>query len=206
MIINFSDSRETFGIYNQKLLKILYKNKDALEQVWSLVNTIDPSIKDIEIEEDIDSNMNPHYRVFSHHLVNNGKTIKVPFTTESCGTKKIFSLALFINDSLQKGLPLFVDELDSKLHPLVLRYIIKLYHDKDINIGHGQIIFSSHNLVCLDSSDLRRDEIWFVEKNNEKSTMFSLYDFKEEKIRNDLDFGKHYLNGRFGAIPFLNGE
>ena len=66
------------------------------------------------------------------------------------------------------------------------------------------MIFTSHNLICLDSSDLRRDEIWFVEKNGQKSTIFSLYDFKEETIRKDLDFGKHYLNGRFGATPFIN--
>ena len=78
--------------------------------------------------------------------------------------------------------------------------------NKDINKIGGQLIFSSHNLICLDSSDLRRDEIWFIEKQNQKSTMFSLYDFKEESIRKDLDFGKHYLSGRFGAIPFNEEE
>ena len=107
--------------------------------------------------------------------------------------------------SLKYGRPCIIDELDSKLHPLLLRYIIKMFSDKSIN-GGGQLIFSSHNLVCLDSRDLRRDEIWFVEKNNQKSTIFSLYDFKDETIRKDLDFGKHYLNGRFGAVPFNDEE
>lgn len=205
-ILDFSDSNETFGIYNQQLLKALYMDKKSLQPIEDLVRTIDPSIKQIEIKEDIDSNMNAQYRVFATHLNSKGNLISVPFASESCGSKKLFSLALFIHESLNYGVPLLIDELDSKLHPLVLRYIIKLYHDKDINKGNGQIIFSSHNLICLDSSDLRRDEIWFVEKNNEKSTMFSLYDFKEETIRKDLDFGKHYLNGRFGAIPFIEGE
>ena len=115
-------------------------------------------------------------------------------------------LAWYLLYALLYGGTLFIDELDSKLHPLLLRYIVKLFKNKDINKTGGQLIFSSHNLICLDSSDLRRDEIWFIEKQNQKSTMFSLYDFKEESIRKDLDFGKHYLSGRFGAIPFNEEE
>lgn len=77
-----------------------------------------------------------------------------------------------------------------------------------INKNNAQLVFSSQNIICLDASDLRRDEIWFVEKKNQKSEMFSLYDFKLEdtNVRSDLSFGKHYLAGRFGAVPFQNND
>ena len=146
--------------------------------------------------------MNDQYFPYSLHKDDESTISPVPFSIESCGTKKMFFLSMHLISSLHFGRPLFIDELDSKLHPLLLRYIVKMYHDKIDNKSGGQLIFSSHNLICLDSSDLRRDEIWFVEKIDQKSTMFSLYDFKEETIRKDLDFGKHYLNGRFGAVPF----
>jgi len=111
--------------------------------------------------------------------------------------------------TLLGGTVMFVDELDSKLHPLVIRKIIQMFSDRNKNKGKGQIIFSSHNLVSLDSSDLRRDEIWFVEKHEQKSVLYSLYDFKDynqNSVRADLSFGKHYLAGRFGAIPFQAEE
>ena len=140
--------------------------------------------------------------MYSLYNKNDKSIVKLPFSKESSGIRKLFLITINILRSLENGEPLFIDNLDSNFHPLLLRFIIKLYKDKSINKNGGQLIFSSHNLICLDSSDLRRDEIWFVEKNNQKSTIFSLYDFKEETIRKDLDFGKHYLNGRFGAVPF----
>ena len=102
---------------------------------------------------------------------------------------------------METGKPIFVDELDSKLHPLLLRYIVRQFHDKNVNKNGGQLIFSSHNIICLNSKDLRRDEIWFVEKENQESKLYSLYDFRDSGARNDLEFGKNYLSGRFGAIP-----
>ena len=198
MSLNYSDSFfENINI--QRLLQLMKNNQHATTLVESLVSKVDPEIKNILIENDDNGTM----RVYAiHNDVNNAK-VKVPFGAESCGTKKIFSLALYIMTSLENGITIFVDELDSKLHPLLLRFLVSLYTNKEHNKGEGQLIFSSHNLVCLDSNDLRRDEIWFVEKNNQKSNMFSLYDFNETPIRKDLDFGKHYLSGRFGAVPFV---
>jgi len=186
--------------------EFLCKYSSCLEDVVNLLKKFDNSITDIKIILEKDSELNEVYAVYSYHLDSMGKEIKIPFESESSGTKKIFALASWLFYSLMIGMVLWVDELDAKLHPLILRYIIKLYSDREFNTGDGQLVFSSHNLVCLDSSDLRRDEIWFVEKNNQVSTIYSLYDFKEDEttIRSDLSFGKHYLCGRFGAIPFQN--
>ena len=185
--------------------RFLADNDDVLEMVVDFLKEFDNSIDDIKIFKETDpEDLEDIYKVYSYHLSSNGNKVKIPFGSESSGTKKLFALATFLHFSLNHGLVLWIDELDSKLHPLILRYIIHLFRNKESNISNGQLVFSSHNIVCLDSSDLRRDEIWFVEKNNQVSTLYSLYDFKEDEstIRSDLNFGKHYLAGRFGAIPF----
>lgn len=201
VLMNYSYS-DNDKYRDPNFLKILYDDKESLSMVEKIINTVDPAIIGLEVKEELDSNMNRQYAINSIHKDSNNDSIIIPFSAESCGTKKMLFLSLGLLYSLHYGKPCIIDELDSKLHPLLLRYIVKMYQDKSINKGGGQLIFSSHNLICLDSSDLRRDEIWFVEKINQKSTMFSLYDFKEVTIRKDLDFGKHYLNGRFGAVPF----
>lgn len=180
-----------------------YLKNEILQQILE----IDPSIKDIKIKKTKDNDLNDTYKLVSIHE-QDGKDIEVSFDIESSGTRKALALYFNISMILSIGAPLFVDELDAKLHPLLLRKIIQMFSDRTINHGNGQLIFSSHNLVCLDSSDLRRDEIWFVEKTKQKSSLFSLYDFKdynENSVRADLSFGKHYLAGRFGAIPFQQG-
>lgn len=124
--------------------------------------------------------MNIYYKVLSKHVNSNNEIIFVPFISESSGIKKLFSMELYINNSLKKGIVLLIDDLDSKLHPLVTQYIIKQYHDKNSNINNGQIIFSSHNIIYLDSCDVRKDKIWSVEKKDERSSMISLRKIKTE--------------------------
>lgn len=204
LAVNFSNVNEMNKYKDQNLLKLLYVDKKWLQLIEDTIKMIDPAILGLSVQKELDSNMNDYFTIYSKHKRDNDDFVYVPFSTESCGTKKMLFLSFGLLLSLKEGRTCIIDELDSKLHPLLLRYIIRMFGDKDINIGGGQLIFTSHNLICLDSSDLRRDEIWFVEKNGQKSTIFSLYDFKEETIRKDLDFGKHYLNGRFGATPFIN--
>lgn len=183
-------------------LEILYDDKELLQNIETIINRVEPSILGIKIQREVTSKEEYNYEMYSLYNKNDKSIVKIPFSKESSGIRKLFLITLNILRSLENGDPLFIDDLDSNFHPLLLRFIIKLYKDKSINKNGSQLIFSSHNLICLDFSDLRRDEIWFVEKNNQKSTMFSLYDFKEETIRKDLDIGKHYLKGRFGAVPF----
>ena len=106
---------------------------------------------------------------------------------------------------------LFVDELDAKLHPLLTRYIINLFHNSLTNIGNGQLIYSTHDTVNLNKETFRRDEIWFAEKDKDGiSEIYALSDYILEddknagkKVRNDATYNKDYLTGRYGAIPVL---
>lgn len=123
----------------------------------------------------------------------------------------MFFLFDFLMKGLKEGKVLFIDELDAKLHPLLTRYIINLFHNKEKNIGNGQLIYSTHDTINLNKETFRRDEIWFAEKNSEGvSELYSLSDYvvtdkngNEKKVRNDATYSKDYLTGRYGAIPIL---
>ena len=115
----------------------------------------------------------------------------------SNGTNKLFNIALSIAISLDSGAPLFIDELDSNIHPLAAKKIIELFSSKR-NRRNAQLIFTTHNPYFLD--DLRRDQIWFCEKDKAVS---HLYPLKSFKMRNDAVISKRYMSGAFGAIPFI---
>jgi AAA15 family ATPase/GTPase len=109
---------------------------------------------------------------------------------------------------LKKGSILFVDELNARLHPLLVRNIILTFYNPKVNVNNAQLIFTTHDTWQLSNQLLRRDEIWFTEKDkNGVSTLYSLVDFVDEKgtrIRKDESYEKNYLLGKYGAIPTLN--
>ena len=120
---------------------------------------------------------------------------------ESAGTQKIFALSGPILDTLYDGKILFVDELDSRLHPALVEFIIKLFNSNDTNPKNAQLIFASHNTNSLDRKYFRRDQVWFVEKGKYgESNLFSLIDYQ---VRNTADFSKNYRLGKYGAVPIL---
>ncbi|MGO4937006.1 AAA family ATPase [Fundicoccus sp. Sow4_H7] len=124
---------------------------------------------------------------------------------ESSGTNEILRIAGPIADTLENGRVLILDEMDAQLHPLMTNYIIALFHS-NINKKNAQLIISSHNPEILDNEILRRDQIWFVEKDiKEASHLTSLINYRKngEIIRKDVNFKKNYLQGKFGAIPLL---
>ena len=126
---------------------------------------------------------------------------------ESEGTKKVISLSGPIFATLKSGGILIVDELDAKLHPLLTRNIVLLFMDPEKNTNGAQLIFATHDTNLLDLAIIRRDQIWFAEKDNVESTdIYSLVEFKDEegkKVRNDCDIKCNYIKGRYGAIPFI---
>ena len=126
---------------------------------------------------------------------------------ESEGTKKVIELSGPIFDSLNSGETLIIDELDAKLHPLLTRNIVLLFMDPEKNKHGAQLIFATHDTNLLDLDIIRRDQIWFAEKDKVESTdIYSLVEFKDEegkKIRNDRDIKRDYIRGRYGAIPFI---
>ena len=140
------------------------------------------------------------------HLVDDVET-ELNLSDEYSGTKKLFGLLPFIAASLLDGTVLVIDELDAKIHPVLLRHIIMMFNDMNINRHKAQLIFSSHDLSTMNSEVFRRDEIWFVAKGNaQNSKLYSLVEFKNEKgesVRKDAKFDKQYLEGKYGADPYL---
>ncbi len=121
---------------------------------------------------------------------------------ESSGTQKLFILsALFAKVIIEGGI-LIIDELDGALHPMICRYILHCFNSKEINPKNAQLLFTTHDVSLLDKEFLRRDQIWFVDKNRfGASELFSLKDLGE---RNDIsNYSKRYLEGRYGAIPYI---
>ena len=123
---------------------------------------------------------------------------------ESEGTKKIVFLSAPILDTLANGKMLFIDELDSRLHPLITEYIIKLFNSKETNPYNAQLFFAAHSSMLLGSMHFRRDQIWFTEKDKYGATsVYSLDDYNL-KVRKDASFEKNYLQGKYGAIPYID--
>lgn len=119
----------------------------------------------------------------------------------------IFALYPQLQDVFQKGGVYFVDELNARLHPLLVRNFILTFLNPEINTRHAQLIFTTHDTWQLSNRLLRRDEIWFTEKDDQEvSTLYSLADFVDEegvRIRKDESYEKNYLLGKYGAIPAL---
>lgn len=134
----------------------------------------------------------------------NGNKIEIPFEieNESDGTKIMFSLLGFWIDSLKRGLVLVIDELDCELHPLLCKYLIQMFNDPESNVHNAQLIFTAHNTYLMNSELLRRDQIWFTEKNSDIGNT-EIYSLLEYKQRQGANFEKCYLNGKYGAIPYI---
>lgn len=132
---------------------------------------------------------------------NIGKT-DLPFIEESFGTRALFMLGCSILQSLENGTPLFVDEIDSGLHTFIGKLIVDLFRNEHINKNHSQLIFTTHNVIILDQDNIRKDQIWFVEKDKYGcSELYSLSDF--EDVRETTPFLKWYLENKFGGVPTL---
>ncbi len=126
---------------------------------------------------------------------------------ESSGTKKLFDISALIFASLEAGWTLVIDELDAKMHPLISQQIIALFNNLKTNPKNAQLIFTTHDTHLLSSKMLRRDQIWFTEKNDvEQTDLYCLTDIvlpDGSKPRNDANYEKNYIAGRYGAIPYI---
>lgn len=142
-----------------------------------------------------------------HKMVDSEKTVKIPLQKESSGTLKMFSLYPMLQSVMERGGVFVIDELNARLHPLLVRGFLITFLNPEINNKNAQLIFTTHDAWQLEGNGLRRDEIWFADKNeNGVSSLYSLADFVDEegvKIRKDENYEKNYLLGKYGAIPAL---
>ncbi len=204
------------------------------DKVIKAMQSADLGIEDIEIteeEEDIESLPSYYrnylkerlsgelgdknalirmYETFKHKVYDkNNKQIGVESfsvdESESQGTIKLYSLIGPIIDALENGYVLFVDELDSKLHHLITKYIIDLFHDLSLNTNNAQLIFNTHDMYLLKENIFRKDQVYFTDKNKYgESTLYSLGDFKG--LDNKANILSHYLAGNFGSLGSIKME
>jgi uncharacterized protein len=166
--------------------------------VMNLLKEFDTGLQNLEIYRDSSSN---DIKIYAIHKTAQNQLIRWDFREESLGTQRLFSFAFFIKVVLGAGGLVLVDELGTNLHPKITAYIIQLFQNPKTNPKGAQLIFTSHDNTLQRNQLLRRDQIWFTEKKPDQSTdLYSLADFK---VRNDLAIDKAYLDGRFGAVPFL---
>lgn len=198
-LIDYSENEE-LKKFSLKLLKeadILIKNISVNYEEKEIEGTIAdmpiiPIVKKVDIE-------------LEHEVVdeeNNIHTYKLNFKDESSGTKVLFAFAPFLKRAFEETKVIIVDELEKSMHPKLVEFIVKLFNNKDINKVNSQLIFTTHATNLLNLEILRRDQIWFVEKNplNGNSELYPLDSFS---VRKDENIQKGYINGRYGAVPFI---
>ena len=191
-----------YGNPMQELRMAVSKSEDVKKLMLQMIQEMDLDIVDFRVEE----KENDRIEVFTKHIVDEYEA-ELNLFDESSGTKKLFGLLPFIAKSLLKGTTLVIDELDAKIHPVLLKYLIMTFSDMEKNKKGAQLIFTSHDLSTMNSEVFRRDEIWFVAKGNrQNSKLYSLVEFKNKKgesVRKDAKFDKQYLEGKYGADPYL---
>ena len=138
------------------------------------------------------------------------KEYELSFTEESDGTRKLIAALPVVLLALREGRLVIIDELNAKLHPKLLRYVILLFRNKEINRHGAQLLFTSHDMSTMKNSIVRRDEIWFAADNEaHESDVYSLYEMRSEdgsRIKNTATYDKQYLEGRYtfcSALPWM---
>ncbi len=197
----------------------MLQQANGRKEICEFLSAADISIADIDVETRKVPGQSVHFdpvagkaevrmeeveehKLRFHHLTEQGKAV-FDLMDESSGTRNLLFLAGPVLEILSKGLTLVVDELDTSLHTLLVRALVRLFHRPDINTGGAQLIFTTHDTSLLDAPNLfRRDQVWFVEKDRDQaSTLVALSEFSPRK-NEALERG--YLMGRYGGVPFLS--
>lgn len=196
---------------NNKLISELFLRDDWFRQSLNeLIKIGDLKINEVMIKESYYNDGNsPSNRLTSfdrsgiHDVYKNGQkttTEALPFYRESKGTQVLFNMGGNILDVLRKGEILFIDELETSLHPSLCKLLIDVFHSLEYNPYGAQLIFTTHNISLLNNTIFRKDQIWLCQKDNYGATDFySIQDFKD--VREDTPFDRWYLAGKFGALP-----
>lgn len=212
MANEFADFGDPFTNFflSRRLPKGFVDDNRVQKKVIEYFASFDEHIKDFEIEKlphDADSKEETYKISSLHKKIDSDTFAAIPLSMESAGTLKMFALYPELQDVLEKGSVFFIDELNARLHPLLVRNFLLTFLNPEINTRHAQLIFTTHDTWQLSNQLLRRDEVWFTEKDEQGiSKLYSLADFVDEsgaRIRKDESYEKNYLIGKYGAIPTL---
>ncbi len=204
------------GVKFQKLLSIILKAADLNVKDVKLVEDQDISSK-IEVPKDMPIELKNRimndlrYKPYIGHPVYNNEeeTNEIEYfdleDEESTGTFKMYDIAGEVLKALRNGTVLIIDEFNSGLHPLLNKFLVELFINPKINRYNAQLFISTHDTCVLDLKRLRREQIWFTEKDTKGATqLFSLDEYDKNLIRDYSSYGKNYLEGRFRAVPAPN--
>lgn len=205
-IITKHSVADAYGLEAEQL-----KDDDYRRVIASMLRVADLGIQALQIRDstpipprrsDVFPNIEAVHTV--QDTAGNAISYTLNMTEESDGTNSYFKLIGIVKKALDQGTLLVADEMDAHLHPLLTKHLVSLFNSAEFNPNGAQLVFTSHNTNLLDLDVLRRDQIWFTEKDEQTAAtdLFSLYDFS---IRKDAKVEKGYLIGRYGAIPFIKG-
>lgn len=219
-VINACNSRK-LSFLSDEIRKKMSGDSTLLQRMNELLRFVDTGLNNINIKEikgdelyfpkDIPNVIkskfireNQYFMTANHSLYNKGQLVKVdesfPFEEESRGTNTIFALGGRLLQAIEDGEVIFVDELETNLHPYLSKLLVSLFQNPRINKKNAQLIFTTHDVTLLDKTLFRKDQVWFTEKDNYGATnLYSLQDFSD--VREDTPFDKWYLAGKFGGIP-----
>lgn len=223
-IFNFFESN-MFFLGSTPMLSLLSEGSEdfskVMESVSKILCYIDTGIKsvsytqrDFKLPEYLEKNMpldiketimkeNKDKYLFTHVGEDNVEEV-FEEQDESDGTRKIFAMMPLLLDAFKERTVFLLDELDNGLHSHIADVIIRLFNDKSINAVGSQLIFTTHNIHLMTPDKMRRDQIWFVEKNEGKSKLFSLDDFDKKKVTTSTPYNTWYDEGRFGGVPGIS--
>lgn len=201
MVISNGFHEDTILGEDKEMLRWLYSHPDKKKMLVEFLAFADTGVADFQLEK-----RSGNVEVTSlHGLYKDGEGIgktDLPFREESFGTRALFIIGCHILQALQSGSPFFIDEMDSGLHSYVTQLIVDIFRNERINKKNAQLIFTTHDVNLLDQNTIRKDQVWFTEKDEYGiSEIFTLSDFDD--VREDTLFAKWYLNNKFGGVPSL---
>jgi AAA15 family ATPase/GTPase len=197
------------------------KDETAVKAMKWLMSCVDLGISDFKIKqieaskEQLDMIKDAPDEVRQHmlsvwtketvflHADEEGQLVELSPDLESLGTKRLFQALPSILLALKHGLVAFCDEIESSYHSHIVEFLLKIFHDPEINIHNAQLIFTTHNMALLDSAFMRKDQLWFAEKHCGSTNYTSLVEF-DSSLRDNSPFDKWYDEGRLGGIPSIN--
>jgi len=219
-VINTCNSRQLTQIFNETRRKMV-NDSNLLDKMNELLRFADTGLNGVNIRERSEDEFklpveipieiktqfisdNKYLMTSRHSLFENSSIIKddepLPFQEESKGTTTIFALGGRLLQALENGDTVFIDEIETNLHPYLSKLLVCLFQNERINSNNSQLIFTTHNPVLLDKNLFRKDQVWFTDKNKFGMTdLYSLQDFSD--VREDTPFDKWYLAGKFGGVP-----
>ena len=197
------------------------KQGSLIEQIAGMIKHVDTGIENIDVVESDEILSNKFINAFPDdiknqiiedqktrfmfsHMTEDGGLEQFHEDEESAGTIAMLNLFPLVMKVFYLGGVLVFDEIERHLHPHIAEMVIKLFCDPQVNRRNAQLLFTSHNAQLMSSDQLRRDQIWFIQKINGASKFASLASFDKDMVRPNSPFGEWYSQGRFGAIPKIN--